>query len=186
MAGGIVEVNIDWAKPGKTLVPGGHHHPCQPASVVASVSKSEPQVVDDVESIAASKLPPPHEGVHLAELPVVVAIVKNISSTATRPGVQSGAQLDRKFSSGAEKAEEAAAVHPRAGDGAGEGGDARDCEGKGGGEEEHEEEEGEPEEVFSQHVSLSHQLTAVPVNCTSLGTEVTVEQQSADWQPNRF
>ena len=146
------------------------------------MSKSEPQVVDDVESVAASKLLPPHEGVHLPELPVVVAIVKNISSTAARPGVQPRAQLDRKFSSGAEKAEEAAAVHARPGDGAGEGGDAGDCEAKGGGEEEEE----KAKQVFSQHVSLSHQLTAVPVNCTSLGTEVTVEQQSADWQPNRF
>ena len=108
MAGGIVEVDIDRAKPGKTLVPGRHLHPDQPASVVAPVSESQPQVFPDVKSIAASKLAPPHEGVHLAKLPVVVLVVKNIRSTAARPGVHAGAQLHRKFAPGAEEAEEAA------------------------------------------------------------------------------
>ena len=130
MAGGIVEVDTDGAKPGETLVPGRHLHPVQPASVVASMSESQSQVVPDVESIAVSNLPPPHEGVHLAKLPVVVLVVKNIRCTAARPGVHPGAQLHRKLSSGAEEAEEAAAIHARPRDGAGEGGDTGDCEGK--------------------------------------------------------
>ena len=151
----MVEVDINWAKPGETLVPGRHLHPDQPASIVAAVPKSQPQVVPDVESIADSKLPSPHEGVHLAKLPVVVLIVKNICLTAAWPGVQARAELHGKFPSRAEEAEESAAVHPRPGDGAGEGGDAGDSDGKGGGEEGHEEKKENPEQIVSQHVAPS-------------------------------
>ena len=124
VAGGIVKVDINRAKPVETLVPGRHLHPFQPASVVASVSESQPQVLPDLESVAASELPPPDK------LPVVVLVVQNIRPTAPRPCVHPGAELDRKLASGAEKAEETAAVHARPRDGAGEGGDARDVEGK--------------------------------------------------------
>ena len=156
VAGGMVEVDVYRAIPGETLVPGRHLHPHQPASVVASVPEGETQVVADLEVNAASDLPPPHEGVDLPKLPVVVVVVKNVCPTTARVGVRPRAELHREFSPRAEEAEEAAAVHARARDGAGQGGDAGDLEGRGGGEGHEEDGDDKHQQIFSQHVSLSH------------------------------
>ena len=94
VAGGVVEVDINRAVPGKTSVPGSHLDPSQPPCVVAPVAEGQTQCVLDFETKAGSQLPPPYEGVHLAKLPVVVVVVKHLGPTAERLPVCPRAKLD--------------------------------------------------------------------------------------------
>ena len=94
VAGGVVEVNINRAVPGKSPVPWSNLDPGQPPCVVAPVAEGQTQCVLDLEAKAGSKLPPPYEGVHLAKLPVVVVVVEHLRPTAERLPVCPRAKLD--------------------------------------------------------------------------------------------
>ena len=113
MTGGEAKLDINMTMPEKTLVPGSHSDPGQPARVLASVVDGQPQVVPDFEAKAVPKLPPPHKGVHLPHLPVVVLVIKRLRLTA----VCVRAQLQREIAVFAEEVEESVvAVHVGAGD----------------------------------------------------------------------
>ena len=94
VAGGVVEVDINRAVPGKSPVPGSHLDPAQPPCVVAPVAEGQTQCVLDLEAKAGSQLPLPYEGVHLAKLPVVVVVVKHLGPTTERLPVCPRAKLD--------------------------------------------------------------------------------------------
>ena len=113
MTGGEAKLDINMTMPDKTLVPGSHLDPGQPARVLASVVDGQPQVVPDFKAKAVPKLPPPHKGVHLPHLPVVVLVFKRLRLTAAFVR----AQLQREIAVFAEEVEEPiVVVHVRAGD----------------------------------------------------------------------